>query len=456
MIAVPFTFTVSARLAAATMAVTIVMMGTFALIIDRYVDRVARDNADSAAHRAVLLLESPHVATDAEAMRLAASPLGFEATLLTPQGRPSIATTPTPPSILRALATAIPCVPISVGPHGQRYRFIVGAPARKRRLLIWRRIDGADEIDRRIASIALALLVVLAIPTLFACVVLVRVALRPIGRITLAAAEIDERSFSFPVQYRGDDEVARLAAALSAMTQRLDRSFERLREYAVEAAHELRAPLSAIVTEADLALAQARDPHAYRAALVRIESAANDLHAITRDVLLGASAQATEPVDLAAVVLDASRDLEVAARKRGVRLRTATRPAWLLANRTSVRRLATALIDNATRFARGEVLVEVREDDGDVALRVTDDGPGIAPNIATRIFSRRWREERRTGVNVGLGLTLSKEIVERYGGTIGFETDRGVGACAIVHLPAAPRIPVVSARPDGLDAEVVR
>lgn len=395
MIRVPFTLTVSARLTAATMALTVLAMGALALIIDRYVDAVARENADAAAHRVVLLLESPHLASDAVAMRLAAAPLGFDATVLTRTGTPSTSTTPTPPVILQALRTAPPCVPISIGPSGDRYRFIVGAPWRKTRLVVWRRIDRGDEIDRRLAAVALAFVVVLAMPTLLACVFLVRAALRPV-----------------------------------------DRSFERLREYAVEAAHEIRAPLSAIVTEADLALARPREPHAYRDALTRIESAATDLHAIARDVLLGASSAQVEPVDVAAIVHDVSHDFQLAAQGRGVRLRTATSRATALASRASVRRVATALIDNAVRFARRDVLVEVHEGDGDIVLRVADDGPGIRPGVAARVFARRWREERREGVNVGLGLTLAKELVERYGGSIGFEPGRRVGACAVVRLPA--------------------
>ncbi|HTJ28526.1 MAG TPA: HAMP domain-containing sensor histidine kinase [Candidatus Limnocylindria bacterium] len=430
----PFRLTISARLALATMAVTVLAMVVLALVVDRYIDRAEGDRIDTAGLRAVELIEHERHPNRHGMLRLATVPFGADGALLLPNGSTTAATAPIPREVLLALRTTPPYHPSAVGPHRLRFRFVAGQALSNGRVVVWHRVDDGSELDRHVFVIALALVVALALPTLITCVVLVRLALRPLGRLTVAASAVDERALRLHVDYAGDDEFARLAAALHAMTQRLDRSFERLREYALETAHELRAPLSAIVTEADLALARPRDPGAYRDALARIESAANELHAITRDVLLGAAGGGEEQVDLACIVRDAAADLQHAACARGVELRVTTNPAPLRANRAALRRLANALIDNAVRYARREVAVVVERGPTEIVLRVADDGPGISPSTAQRVFERRHRAEAHLSINVGLGLTLAKEVVERYGGSIAFEAPRA-GACALVRLP---------------------
>jgi signal transduction histidine kinase len=440
-----FRLTISARLALATMAVTVFAMVVLALVVDRYINRAEDERIDLAASRTVSMIEHERHPDRHGTLRLATAPFGAEAAIVRPDGHAIAATEPVPRVVALALAETPPYRARAIGPGDLRYHVVAGSPGRSGRVVVWHRVDDAGELDRRVFAVALALVVGLALPTLIACVILVRITLRPLGRLTVAADAVDERSLRLQVEYAGDDEFARLAAALDAMTHRLDRSFERLREYALETAHELRAPLSAIVAEADLALARPREPGAYRDALARIESAANELHAITRDVLLGASGGADERVDLARVMRDAAADLRHAARAHGVTLSLTTSEAPLQANRAALRRLANSLIDNAVRYARREVAIAVHRAEGEIVLRIADDGPGIPPGAAKRVFERRRRVDAEAGVNVGLGLTLAKEVVERYGGSIAFE-ESSVGACAVVRLPLVRHAEPVEAR----------
>jgi signal transduction histidine kinase len=95
------------------------------------------------------------------------------------------------------------------------------------------------------------------------------------------------------------------------------------------------------------------------------------------------------------------------------------------------------LLDNARRHAAGDVTLSLQHADGLAVIRVNDRGPGIAPELRTRIFEPFYRlpgaSERDGGV--GLGLALVKSITQRHGGSVRCEERPGGGACFVVELP---------------------
>ena len=94
------------------------------------------------------------------------------------------------------------------------------------------------------------------------------------------------------------------------------------------------------------------------------------------------------------------------------------------------------LADNALRFARSSVVLELTADDGRVGLSVHDDGPGIPEHEQGRVFERLYRgDQSRSSSGAGLGLAMVRRIVEHAGGRVRFETMPGQGTTFFVELP---------------------
>ena len=109
----------------------------------------------------------------------------------------------------------------------------------------------------------------------------------------------------------------------------------------------------------------------------------------------------------------------------------------VLADPSRVQQILTNLLDNATKHARGEVVVEVVSENGDAVLRVSDQGEGIPPDDVERIFNRFYRVDRsRSLPGAGLGLAIAKHLVALHDGSIRAFNRRGGGAVFEVKLPA--------------------
>ncbi len=97
------------------------------------------------------------------------------------------------------------------------------------------------------------------------------------------------------------------------------------------------------------------------------------------------------------------------------------------------------VVDNAARYARAGIWIEVALRDGHGVLAVADDGPGIPEADRERVFERFTRLDAARGAGTGgtgLGLAIAREIVERHGGTIRVDPDRDDGARLVIELPA--------------------
>lgn len=317
-------------------------------------------------------------------------------------------------------------------------------------IAVWRDADAITALDR---SVALAF--ALAIPLLAALAVLAGAAiarrgLAPLGRIASLASEIEAHDLSerLGLPPRGD-ELGRLAATFDRMLDRLQRAFDRERSFTSDASHELRAPLSVICAEADLALRKERTPAEYRAALETIASEADALEALTRDLLTVARADAhgtaarLAQIDLSVVAQDAANRLAVLAAERNVHVHVGTAAnATVLAERDGLTRAVITLLHNAIKYASdaGTVQVRVSRDADCVELCVSDDGRGFSTEGLRRAFDRFWRsDEARTLPGSGLGLAIAKATVERFGGSITIANGDGGGAVARLRFRAQPR-----------------
>lgn len=272
--------------------------------------------------------------------------------------------------------------------------------------------------------------------------------LRPIGRITGVAREIQATDLSRRIHLRGpNDELRQLADTFDAMLARLDAAFESQRRFIHEASHELRNPLAVIRTNLDVALS---DPNAtvddLREVGELVGRTAERMSTLVDDLLYYARQE--EPanraglIDVAPLVSDAVAEFRAAAESAGLGLdHVATPGLWINADATAVRQALANLLANAVRLAPAGTSVRVAAgaEGGWVWLAVEDQGPGIPPEDQERVWARFWRGDRRRAREEGrsgLGLTIVRQIVERHHGRVQLVSEVGKGSTFVLWFPA--------------------
>ncbi len=324
-----------------------------------------------------------------------------------------------------------------------------------------------EEINRRaLAELrrfsSLALLVLFPISIAAGWVVSDR-ALRPIGRITSVAQEIQATDLSRRIDLGGpDDELKELADTFDAMLDRVEAGVEGQRAFIQDTSHELRNPLAVMAANLDVVLA---DPAA----------TVDDLRA-SAQVVRRTVDRATRSVD--DLVVFARRDVPESVREQVALRRIAEEvieeyagpldeaalsvaffgaEVVVAAERAGMKRAFANLVNNAVRLTRpgSELRIGTGEYSGFAWLGIDDQGPGIDPRHHQAVFQRFWsgddtslRSERRTG----LGLAIAKQIAQAHGGDLTVRSVRGAGAAFVLWLPTTPGLDRTLISDDGIHA----
>lgn len=217
------------------------------------------------------------------------------------------------------------------------------------------------------------------------------------------------------------------------------------REFVANASHELRTPVSAIVSAVEALQSGAKESREDRDAFLElIERQTSRLTGLIRSLLLLARAQTQqgelelEPVELRSLL---ERVAASAQRPPHVEIRVACPPGLMaLAQRDVAEQVLSNLLGNALRHsARGVVVLTGRCLAPHVLLEVSDDGPGIAPDARQRIFDRFYSGEQGRRDGFGLGLAIVRDAVRALGGSIEIDSTLGQGTTARVTLAGSPQ-----------------
>jgi heavy metal sensor kinase len=272
--------------------------------------------------------------------------------------------------------------------------------------------------------------------------------LAPIHRISSTARRMIEGDLAarIPVD-RVETELGQMARALNDAFDRLQASIDRQRRFTADASHELRTPLATLSTELQWAQAHERSPEEYRETLEVCARASGRMLSIVERLLALVRAEAgvvdrAVPVLLDALVEQVAGDLEPLASSRRVTLSTETAPVATTGDPDRLRDAVTNVVANAIRYNvdGGRVAVALRPVEDEVELTVTDTGVGIGPDDLPRIFDPFFRADparSRDAGGAGLGLAVSRAIVERHGGRISCRSEPGRGTTMTIRLPAA-------------------
>ncbi len=333
--------------------------------------------------------------------------------------------------------------------------------------------------DLLLAIDLVVMIVVLFLLALVAAAV-VRIGLRPLIRMESTSTAITAGDLT----HRVDDadphtESGRLGIALNSMLDRIESevaartaSEQRLRQFVADASHELRTPLTSIRGFAELYRRGGAPPgRLLDETMSRIESEAARMGLLVEDMLLLARLDRQRepqrrPVDLLAIAADTIRDAHARRPDRRVQLanfggdQSAFDPVTVLGDEHGLRQVATNLVANALQHTPPNAQITVRV--GRLAtyrprrhiaamvgeepprrtpiavLEVADDGPGLPPQHAGRVFERLYRADpsrARSNGGSGLGLSIVAAIVSGHGGRVELETSPDQGASFRVLLP---------------------
>ncbi len=342
---------------------------------------------------------------------------------------------------------------LSVAVPVQRFKQVLGG------LLLTGRGDAIDEAVREVRFDILKVFGVALAVTVLLSLYLAGTIVRPLRILAAAANQVrltPAREQVIPDFGGRDDEIGALAGDLRAMTAALWLRLDAIESFAADVAHEIKNPLTSLRSAVETA-ARIDDPDQQRKLMdiilddvQRLDRLISDISDASRlDTEL--ARQEHEPIELDRLLAALAEVLSATGRedRPGVDFTVETPGSYRVTGIESrLVQVFQNLLNNAFSFsaADGTVRIGLRRDNGAIVVTFDDDGPGIPESGLERVFERFYSERpegEQFGTHSGLGLSISRQIVEAHGGTIGAEnrvaTDGAVrGARFTVRLPAAP------------------
>jgi signal transduction histidine kinase len=300
-----------------------------------------------------------------------------------------------------------------------------------------------------------------AILILLFAIYLARGIARPVREAAAGAGQVAGGDLSIRLSQKGPGEVGELTKSFNEMATRLEathseleeqnaqlRESERLKSDLVNTvSHELRTPLSGVLGFTKLLLTRDFDPETRRHYLGIVDAQARRLSDLLDDFLdvrrieEGRFERAKELVDMAMLLEEEAQLYRQQSPKHEVAIEIDHPPLAVMGNPDRLRQVIGNLISNAIKYSPqgGVVAVTADRENGSVRVEVRDEGMGIPVSQQSKIFTKFFRgDAAASGITgTGLGLAVSRDIVESHGGRIGFTSAEGKGTTFFVELPAS-------------------
>jgi signal transduction histidine kinase len=315
--------------------------------------------------------------------------------------------------------------------HGKRYVVLVAAP-----------LEVQTDTLRTVGLLLLAAAPLLVALVALAVWVLVGRSLKTVERIRRQVAEIDGRRLHERVEVPPTgDEVAALASTMNQMLDKLEQSDNSHRAFFSDASHELRSPLSTLVTTAEVASLD----ESGKTWLDMQQTVLNEsirMQSLVEDLLTLAKVDADQlQLDVQDVDLEDVLDAEIKRLRTisALQVKAQLQPMRVRGDERRLTQVFRNLMDNAARHAKSTIMVGMEQRRGEVVVSVDNDGEIISPKDRNRVFERFARldaSRSSDGGGSGLGLPISREIMVAHGGTVLATESNGWCRFQVI-LPAA-------------------
>jgi heavy metal sensor kinase len=274
-----------------------------------------------------------------------------------------------------------------------------------------------------------------------------RKALTPVKKISQAIDRVSESTLSERIPSENvPEELKVLTSSFNRTFDRLERSFNRQKQFISDASHELKTPLSVILSQSEIILRRERPTEAYKNVLTVILEASKLMSEIIQKLLtlarLGADRVELkiEKKDLGGIVHEAVELLKPLATQKGIPINVSADERHMVSgDHAALLELFTNIIDNAIKYSlpQGRIDISIKKEKGFMITEIKDTGIGIPEKDLDRVFDRFYRVDKSRSKEiggVGLGLSICEEIIKLHGGKIEIKSKTGMGTTISIYL----------------------
>ena len=318
--------------------------------------------------------------------------------------------------------------------------------------------DAINSSVRQLAEGIILLALIAFFVSIFVSYLLIsRLFIRPLGLVSGGALAISKGNLDLKIEPKRNDEIGDLATSVNDMAEALKADIKKLKEvdaikteFMMIASHNLRTPLAIIQGYLDTLLIRRELPPDVHDMVAMIAASGNRLAVFAEDILtvsrleIGENVTAQRAqVDLTQLISQVAKDFSALAKDKKLAFDVHLSAEPVLANISAphIRAGIWNLLDNALKFTQqGTVSIGVEKQSGQAAITVSDTGAGIPPEEIPKLFTKFHRGTSALEYNyegTGLGLYLTKLIIDQHGGTISVDSTVGRGTTFTIHLPLA-------------------
>ncbi len=308
-------------------------------------------------------------------------------------------------------------------------------------------IDRVDEAQNQLIVTSILAVLVLAAIQALALWWVDRLGLQPISRLTTAAEDVaagrSDRRVTHPPT---TTEAGRLGEAFNTMLDARQAADDRQRRFIADASHELRTPLTTLRGYAALHQSGGlSDEAAVADAMRRINGEADRMSALVEDMLTLASLDEHRPleistIDLTRLLTDIASDAQAVQPDRAIDADGVTQGLVVQGDANLLTQALTAVTSNALRHTTPDagLTINAARNDQRVSITVADQGPGRPADKLPKLFDRFYRVDTGRASAVGgrgLGLSITKTVIEAHEGTVNARSTPGSGTSIVIDLP---------------------
>ena len=276
-----------------------------------------------------------------------------------------------------------------------------------------------------------------------------RRALNPVSKITQTARVIsngNDLSKRIPVP-SAQDEIGKLVVTFNDMLERLENSFVHMRQFSSDASHELRTPLTVLKGQSELTLNKPRTANEYQEVLSSNLEEINYMSKVLEDLFALSKADENNirldynPMNLGAIIEEVCKHAAILADEKNIKIMIAyLEPVQINGDEVRLRQMIWNILHNGVKYTPegGNIKISLQNREGDALLTVEDSGIGISKENLPNIFNRFYRVDKvrsRSEGGSGLGLSISRYIVEAHKGQIEVHSQLGEGTKFKITLP---------------------
>lgn len=273
--------------------------------------------------------------------------------------------------------------------------------------------------------------------------------LRPVKAIAERIERVGRRDLSDRIPIAGvPRELLPIVQRLNELLGRLETAFARERAFSADVAHELRTPLAGLQAALEVCSSRPRAPSEYHKTVTQCLTTVRHMHGMVDNLLVLAKAEvgglvvSRDTFSLMQLIDESWRPFDERAVGRKLRVRRSGAAERITTDRDKLRIVLHNLFDNATSYADtgGQVCIDLAGQNGTINLAVSNSGSRLSAEQAKCVFDRFWRGDAarsETGAHCGLGLSISKELIELLGGAIAVDCTTGGQFVARITLPRA-------------------